>query len=56
MNGDGGSQIQLKLNKPGHVHFWCEKVSDWFTNWLSVEELLPGIIDCFTDNMRYVDL
>ena len=52
--GDGGSQMQLKLDKPSTVHFWCDKKSDWFTNWVSVEELLPETIDCFADNMRYV--
>ena len=50
--GDGGSQLQLKLNKPSTVHAWCDKKSDWFTSWLSIEELLPEVIDCFSDNMR----
>lgn len=52
VHGDAGSQIQLKLNKTSSPHFWCSKKSDWFTNWLSLEELLPEVLDCFTDNMR----
>ena len=27
--GDGGSQIEARLNKTEVAHFWCSKTSDW---------------------------
>lgn len=45
--GDGGSQIEAKLDKPSVKHFQCSKKADWYTLWLSVTELLPGAIDCW---------
>ncbi|KAG7201541.1 hypothetical protein KM043_004292 [Ampulex compressa] len=51
--GDGGSQMEAKLNKTSVVHYLCEKVSPGYFNiWLNLELLVPLIIDCFIDNMK----
>ncbi|XP_057334018.1 phospholipase A2 group XV-like [Microplitis mediator] len=51
--GDGGSQLEAKLNKTAVPHYLCEKVSsDYFNIWLNLELLVPIIIDCFIDNMK----
>ncbi|OQV19903.1 Group XV phospholipase A2 [Hypsibius exemplaris] len=53
--GDGGSQLQARLNKPSVPHYFCvQKTADWFDLWLNVELLLPYVIDCWVDNMRMV--
>ena len=53
--GDGGSQLEAKLNKPSKVAWYCKKKTDyWFDLWLNIESLLPKAIDCLVDNMRYV--
>lgn len=51
--GDAGSRLQARLHKKVSPHFFCEKSADWFQVWLSVEELLPEVVDCWSDNMRY---
>jgi len=51
--GDGGSQVEAKLNKPSTVHYFCDKTTkDWFNIWLNLELLAPLIIDCWTDNVK----
>ncbi|XP_076178167.1 lysosomal phospholipase A and acyltransferase isoform X2 [Ptiloglossa arizonensis] len=51
--GDGGNQVEAKLNKTTVVHYLCEKVStDYFNIWLNLELLIPIIIDCWIDNMK----
>ncbi|CAB3230343.1 unnamed protein product [Arctia plantaginis] len=50
--GDGGSQMEAKLNKTHVVHYICEKTSDFFNIWLNLELLVPFIIDCWVDNLR----
>lgn len=51
--GDGGSQVDAKLNKPSTVHYICDKTTkDWFNLWLNLELLAPLIIDCWTDNAK----
>lgn len=50
--GDGGSQVEAKLNKTYSIHYYCAKIVDWFDLWLNVEEMMPGPIDCWADNMR----
>ena len=27
--GDGGSQIEARLNRTSTGHWWCSKTSDW---------------------------
>ncbi|XP_005094704.1 phospholipase A2 group XV isoform X2 [Aplysia californica] len=51
--GDGGSQLEAKLNKTTAPHYLCQKhTSSYESIWLNLEELLPEVIDCFVDNMR----
>lgn len=51
--GDGGSQLEAKLNKTSVVHYLCEKISkDYFNVWLNIELLVPVIIDCWIDNVK----
>ncbi|XP_077275869.1 lysosomal phospholipase A and acyltransferase isoform X1 [Temnothorax americanus] len=51
--GDGGSQVEAKINKSSVVHYICEKVSnDYFSLWLNMELLVPVVIDCFIDNLK----
>ena len=52
--GDGGSQIEARLNKSATVHYLCAKQSDWFDLWLNIEQLIPTVIDCWTDNMKLI--
>lgn len=54
--GDGGSQIEAKLDKPTVPHRWCTRKTDyWYSLWLNLELLAPYILDCLIDNMRYVN-
>lgn len=52
--GDGGSQVEGRLNKTQTVHYICDKTSDWFTLWLNLEQLIPEVVDCWVDNMKMV--
>lgn len=53
--GDGGSQIEAKLDKQTVPHYICAKQStDFFNIWLNLELLVPLVIDCWVDNMRLV--
>ncbi|XP_053985696.1 phospholipase A2 group XV-like [Hylaeus volcanicus] len=53
--GDGGSQVEAKLNKTTAVHYLCEKISTGYFNiWLNLELLVPVIIDCWIDNMKLI--
>ncbi|ESO12856.1 hypothetical protein HELRODRAFT_159443 [Helobdella robusta] len=48
--GLGGTQLEARLNRTSVPHWYCYRVSDWFTLWLSVLELEAA--DCMVDNMR----
>lgn len=50
--GDGGSQLEAKLNKTTRVHYICSLVSDWFDLWLNIHLLAPYAFDCLCDNLR----
>lgn len=51
--GDGGSQMDAKLNKPSVVHYICDKTTkDWFNIWLNLELLVPLVIDCW---VKFID-
>ena len=52
--GNGGSQLEAKLNRSSTAHWWCSKTSDWYDLWLSLPELLPYKIECFADNIALV--
>ncbi|VDI60210.1 lysophospholipase III [Mytilus galloprovincialis] len=52
--GDGGSQIEAKLNK-STANPWCDLHTKGYYNlWVNQEELFFLTVDCFTDNMRLV--
>lgn len=51
--GDGGNQLEAKLNKTDVVHYICEKSSnDYFNIWLNMELLVPLVVDCWIDNIK----
>lgn len=50
--GDGGSQLEAKLNKTSRVHYICDLTSDWYDLWLNVHLLTPFAFDCTVDNMK----
>ena len=52
--GDGGSQLDAKLDKPDVPHYFCEKKTDYFSLWLNLELLVPFVIDCWVDNMKLI--
>lgn len=53
--GDGGSQVEAKLNKSSVVHYICEKTTnDYFNIWLNLELLVPIVIDCWIDNIKLI--
>jgi len=53
--GDGGSQLDAKLDKPAVVHYLCtKKTEEYFNIWLNLELLVPLVIDCWIDNVRLV--
>jgi len=49
--GDGGSQIEARLNKTTTNHWWCSKVSDWYDLWLNIEQMLTLMVECWADNV-----
>ncbi|CAH1270757.1 PLA2G15 [Branchiostoma lanceolatum] len=51
--GDGGSQLEAKLNKSSSPHYFCDKTTDdYFDLWLNIELLVPYVLDCWVDNMK----
>ncbi|KAJ8958567.1 hypothetical protein NQ317_016374 [Molorchus minor] len=53
--GDGGSQLEAKLNKTSVIHYICEKkTNDYFNVWLNMELLVPLVIDFWIDNIKLV--
>lgn len=50
--GDGGSQLEAKLNKTERLHYICAYISDWFDIWLNVHLLTPIAFDCLSDNLK----
>ncbi|CAG9768922.1 unnamed protein product [Ceutorhynchus assimilis] len=51
--GDGGNQLEAKLNKTDVVHYICQKTTtDYFNIWLNLELLVPLVIDCWIDNIK----
>lgn len=51
--GDGGNQLEAKLNKSDVVHYICQKTTtDYFNIWLNMELLVPLVIDCWIDNIK----
>ena len=53
--GDGGCQLDAKLDKPAVVHYICQKkTADFFNIWLNLELLVPLVIDCWIDNVKLI--
>lgn len=52
--GDGGSQMEAKLNKPEVIHYYCDKNAEYFNIWLNPKLLVPLIIDCWIDNVKLI--
>lgn len=50
--GDGGSQLEARLNKTYRVHYICAEQSDWYDIWLNLHLMGPLLIDCLYDNMK----
>jgi len=51
--GDGGTQVEAKLNKTSGPHYFCaRKTNYWFDLWVNIELIGPLLLDCFIDNMR----
>ncbi|XP_002739024.1 lysosomal phospholipase A and acyltransferase-like [Saccoglossus kowalevskii] len=51
--GDGGTHMLGKLDRPKVKHYYCrQRTSDYFNIWLNLEELVPYIIDCWSDNIK----
>ena len=48
--GDGGSQIEARLNKTSG-HWWCSKNSDWYDLWLNINQMLEPEVMCWSDNV-----
>ena len=51
INGLAGSNLNARLNGAKEPHVFCDKKKDWFRIWLTVEELVPGVVDCFFHNV-----
>jgi len=54
--GDGGNQMEFRLDRAkGHHrkrHWFCKtSTSGWETLWLQVTDLLPGEVDCWSENI-----
>ncbi|CAD6998418.1 group XV phospholipase A2 [Ceratitis capitata] len=49
--GDGGSQLEAKLNKPD-APIYCFKKSDWFSLWLNLELLVIPPVYCWVENVK----
>jgi len=49
--GDGGSQIEARLNKTSVGHWWCSKTSDWYDLWLNINEMLTFMVQCWAENV-----
>ncbi|XP_028128275.1 phospholipase A2 group XV [Diabrotica virgifera virgifera] len=53
--GDGGAQLEAKINKTRKIHYICESVSnDFFNIWLNLELLVPLVVDCWIDNVKLI--
>jgi len=50
--GDGGSQIEAKINRTQSIHFWCYDHSDWYDLWLNIEQMLPPAVKCWEENIK----
>ena len=53
--GDGSNDIEGKLtNRKNTTHWYCAKNNDWYTLWLDLKLLVPGVVDCWADNIKLI--
>ena len=52
--GNGGSQLEARLNRSSTAHWWCSKTSDWYDLWLNINEMLTFMVDCWAENVALV--
>lgn len=50
--GDGGSQVDARLNKSSSPNVLCAKNSDWFNLWLNLELIVIPAVYCWVDNVK----
>ncbi|XP_061399219.1 phospholipase A2 group XV-like [Musca vetustissima] len=50
--GDGGSQVEARLNKSSSPNILCAKQSDWFNLWLNLELIVIPAVYCWVDNVK----
>ncbi|XP_039483450.1 phospholipase A2 group XV-like [Drosophila santomea] len=50
--GDGGSQMDARLNKPNSPYLICQKTHDWYNLWLDLEQLVIPMVYCWIDNVK----
>jgi len=50
--GDGGSQIEARIDRSESLHFWCYDHTDWYDLWLNIEQMIPPAISCWEENIR----
>lgn len=51
--GNGGSQIEAKLDVHNAVHLYCTKKTENFFNiWLNKDYLSPHVVDCMISHLR----
>lgn len=50
--GDGGSQIEARINRTKSIHFWCYDHTDWYDLWLNIEQMLPPAVLCWEENIK----
>lgn len=51
--GDGGSQLDARLNKTDVPHFFCTKTADWYNLWLNMELLVPEVIGIIHETLKF---
>ena len=49
-----GNQLEAKLSKEFSPYWWCDTHSDWYTVWISMQQLMPFVIDCWINKVRIV--
>jgi len=52
--GDGGNQLEAKLEKSVQDSKGCETHSKWYRLWLDIWQLRQGALACWADNIKLV--
>jgi len=52
LNGLAGSEIYAKFDRSSARHWFCQKKSKKYLRiWVNTQELAPGVVDCFFENL-----